>query len=357
MTTHPVQYLESFDGTKIAYAVSGSGPPVVLLPSWLTHLHYQDRSVAWRPWLEALTDRYTLIRYDPRGCGLSDRAVDDLTFDAWVRDLDALAQTLDLPRHSLIGACQGGAVALEYAARLPGRVDRLILYGTYARGRDRRGDIPLEAEKANVMRQMIRLGWGADDHAFATAFAKQFQPGGSGEHLRSWCELQRMAATPETALRLTEVMFNIDIRSAAAIIGCPTLVAHAERDAVVPPEEGRLLASIIPHARFLSLDSANHFMLPEEPAWAQFVAALHEFLPTPDPATGRFAGLTNRERDVLHNLAQGLDNHEIAASLGLGEKTIRNHVSAIFDKLDLHSRAKVVVAAREAGFGQDVSAR
>jgi len=142
MTSHPARFISSFDGARIAWAVSGKGPPVVLLPSWLTHLDHQRRSVAWRPWIEALEARYRLIRYDPRGCGLSDRSLENLSFEAWVRDLEALVAALGLDRFSLIGTCQGGAVAIAYAGRNPARVERLVLYGTYARGRERRGDPP-----------------------------------------------------------------------------------------------------------------------------------------------------------------------------------------------------------------------
>lgn len=176
MAGRHVRFCESFDGAQIAYAVSGDGPPVMLLPSWLTHLEYQPRSVAWKPWLDALSSRYKLVRYDPRGCGLSDRNVDDLAFETWVHDADAVADAAGLERFSLIGTCQGGAVAIAYAARKPDRVANLVLYGTYARGRDRRGNIALEPEKAKVMLDMLRLGWGQRDHAFMRAFATQFQP-------------------------------------------------------------------------------------------------------------------------------------------------------------------------------------
>lgn len=347
-----IRFCESFDGTRIAYCVSGEGPPVILLPSWLTHLEFQRRSVAWRPWLEALSDRYSLVRYDPRGCGMSDRAVEDLTFGAWVRDLDALVRHLKLDRFSLIGVCQGGAVALDFAARHPGRVSHLVLFGTYARGRNKRDDIPLEPEKARVMLDMIRLGWGSEDHAFATAFAKQFQPDGAPDHLRTWCELQRHAASPEVAARLTEYMFGIDIRTAMTVIGCPTLVVHATGDAVVPVAEGRLLAQRISRARFLELDTRNHFPRDDEPAWATFVEALHAFLPAPAQQDGRFAGLTAREREVLDLLAAGLDNRAIAGRLGITAKTVRNHVSALFANLGVRSRAEAIVTAREAGYGR-----
>jgi len=351
MNNQQVRFCRSYDGATIAYAVSGDGPPVVLLPSWLTHLEYQWRSVAWRPWLEALSSRYRLLRFDPRGCGLSDRDVDDIAFETWVRDFGAVVDAAGLERFSVIGTCQGGPTAIEFAARHPQRVSRLVLYGTYARGRNHRTTIPLEPEKAKVMLDMMQLGWAHEDHAFMRAFATQFQPEGTMEHLRSWCELQRAATSPANAVRLTRVMFDVDVRGAAARIACPTLVAHPERDAVAPLEEGRLLAQIVPGARFLLLDSANHFMLSEEPAWKAMVEALHDFLPQRAADDGAFAELTERERELLHLLARGLDNHQIAAHLAISEKTVRNHVSNVFAKLGVESRAQAIVAAIDAGFG------
>lgn len=346
MTRQQVRFFRSFDGARIAYAISGTGPPVVMMPSWLTHLEYQWRSVAWQPWLEALSSRYTLIRYDPRGCGLSDRNVEDLSFDSWVRDFAALVDALKLDRFSLIGICQGGAVAIAYAGREPERISHLVLYGTYARGRNKRSSIPLEPEKARLMLEMLRLGWGQEDHAFMRSFATQFQPEGSIEHLRSWCELQNAATSAENAVELTRVMFDVDVTDEAARVTCPTLVAHPDRDAVAPFEEGRQLAELIPDARFLQLDSPNHFMLRDEPAWATFVRDLHAFL----PQTGPFAELTVRESEVLRLLSRGLDNHQIGAQLDIREKTVRNHVSGIFAKLGVDSRARAVAVARDAGY-------
>ena len=204
MANQHVRYCKSFDGAEIAYAVTGEGPAVVMLPSWLTHLEYQWRSVAWQPWLEALSSRYRLIRYDPRGCGLSDRDLDNLSFEYWVRDFGAVVDAVGLDRFSLVGICQGGPTAIEFTASQPDRVSQLVLYGTYARGRNRR-TTPPEPQKAKLMLEMMELGWADEDHAFMPAFATQFQPQGSMEHLRSWCELQRAAASAATAVQLTRV--------------------------------------------------------------------------------------------------------------------------------------------------------
>lgn len=345
-----VRFCKSFDGVKLAYAVSGDGPPVVMVPTWLTHLEYQWRSVAWGPWLETLSSRYRLIRYDPRGCGLSDRECGDVSFESWVRDCAAVVDAVELPRFSLVGICQGGPVAIEFTARQPDRVSNLVLYGTYARGKNRR-TIPMEAEKAKLMLELMELGWAHEDHAFMRVFATQFQPEGSIEHLRSWCELQRVATSAANAVQLARVSFDVDVQESAARLSCPTLVVHPDRDAAVPVEEGRLLAQMIPGARFLQLNSPNHFLLRDEPARAALVEALHAFLAPAPGCEGVFAGLTGREKELLHFLARGLDNHQIAAHLDISEKTVRNHVSNIFAKLDVETRAKAVFVAREAGYG------
>lgn len=182
------------------------------------------------------------------------------------------------------------------------------------------------------------------------SFATQFQPEGSMEHLRSWCELQSRATSPQNAVDLTRIMFDIDISNAATRIACPTLVAHAARDAVAPVEEGKILAQIIPEASYLELDSPNHFMLPDEDAWAVFVEAMHAFLPA-SASHRAFADLTGREREVLELVARGFDNHRIGAQLDITEKTVRNHVTGILDKLGVATRGEAVVAARDAGYG------
>ena len=351
MPGQQVRYFESFDGARIAYAVSGIGPTVVLMPSWLTHLEYQARSVAWQPWLQVLSSRYTLIRYDPRGCGLSERNVSDLSFETWIHDFDGLTEKLELKQFALIGVCQGGAVAIEYAGRHPGRISHLLLYGTYARGRNKRPSPPLEPEKAKVMLEMLELGWGDEDSAFMRSFATQFQPKGSIEHLRSWCELQRRATSAQNAVALTRIMFDIDVSQSAGRIACPTLVAHADRDAVAPVEEGRFLAQTIPDANYLELDTPNHFMLPGERAWEVFTNAMHEFLPSTAADEAEFSDLTEREKEVLDLVARGLDNHIIGEKLAMSEKTVRNHLTAILDKLGAATRVEAVVRARQAGYG------
>jgi pimeloyl-ACP methyl ester carboxylesterase/DNA-binding CsgD family transcriptional regulator len=353
-----IRFCTTPDGARLAYAVSGEGPPLVMSASWLTHLEHQWRSLAWRPWLDAFTGEHKVLRHDSRGCGLSDRDAGNLSFETWVRDLECVVEAAGLPRFDLVATCWGGPIAIEYAARHPERVSRLVLYGTYAQGRLRRGDSRTEVEKAQLLLDLTRLGWGREDHAFLQVWASRFQPGGTLEHLRSWCEQQRAATTADTAVRLLQVDWHVDVREAARKIECPALILHPERDVVVPIEQGRLLASLIPDSRFVQLDSENHMPLADEPAWSRLLAEVRSFLAEPD-GTGtahhaplRLNELTLRERAVLEGIAAGLDNAQIAASLKLSEKTVRNHITRIFDKLSVEHRYQAIVLAREAGLGR-----
>jgi pimeloyl-ACP methyl ester carboxylesterase/DNA-binding CsgD family transcriptional regulator len=356
-----VRFCTSADGTRIAFATSGRGSPLVMSSTWLTHLEHQHRSLAWQPWLEALSRDHTLLRYDARGCGMSDRHPADLSFESWIADIEAVVEAAGFDRFALLGTCWGGPIAITYAARHAERVDNLVLYGTYSRGRFKRIDSPHEIEKARVLLDLTQLGWGRENHAFAQVWASAFQPGGTIEHLRSWCDLQRVSTSAETAVALQRVSWEIDVRATAALVSCPTLVVHAERDAVVPLEEGRILASMIAGAHFLQIDSDNHMLLPQEPAWLRFLSEVRGFLGQRDHALDRSAaqlqaaGLTPREADVVEGVAQGLGNVEIAQRLGLSEKTVRNLVTRIFDKLNVQTRSHAIVLAREAGFGQQGS--
>jgi pimeloyl-ACP methyl ester carboxylesterase/DNA-binding CsgD family transcriptional regulator len=349
-----IQFCKSFDGVRLAYATSGTGTPMVMSASWLTHLEHQWRSLAWKPWLEHFSGRHTLIRYDSRGAGLSDREVGEFSFELWIRDIEAVIDAAGYDKFCMLGTCQGGPIAIEYAARHPERVSQLVLYGTYARGLLMRPEIPREAEKAQVLRNMLKLGWGLDSHAFLQVWASLFQPGGGIEHLRSWSEHQRCSTSAENAAGLYQTTFEIDVQEAARRVRCPTLVMNVEHDALVPLEEGRRLANLIPGARFATIDSINHMLLPDEPAWQQMVREVEAFLDETAPAAAqdRFSTLTPRERQVLEEIARGLDNTEIGASLALSEKTVRNHVTRVFDKIGVAHRYQAIVLARDAGFGR-----
>ena len=340
------------DGARIAYALSGRGTPLVMSGTWLNHLEYQWHNLAWRPWLEHFSRLHTLLRYDLRGTGLSDRAFTDASAETWARDFGNVVEAAGFERFPLLGICQGGPIAIDYAARHPERVSRLLLYGTYARGNFMRPERAREAPSAQMFIDMARLAWGSDSPEFMQVWATVFQPAGGLEHQRTWTELQSRAASPENAAAFFEAAFRTDVQAAARRVRCPTLVVHANRDKAVHVEEGRRLASLIVGARFVELDSPNHMLLPEEPAWARFVEEARAFLRTPDEPEGiegKLTDLTERERQVLEGIARGLDNAEIAAWLVLSEKTVRNHVTRVFDKIGVAHRYQAIVLARDAG--------
>jgi len=353
-----IRFCTTPDGVRLAYAVSGDGPPLVMSATWLTHLEHQWRSLAWRPWLDAFTSEYKVLRHDSRGCGLSDRTTKNLSFETWVRDLECVADAAAFRRFAIVGTCWGGPIAIEYAARHPERVSRLVLYATYAQGRRRRTDSPYEEIKARLWSDLTRIGWGQEDHDFTRLWASLFQPGGSPDHARSWCDQQRAATSADIALRLFKIAGYTDVQEAARKIKCPVLIVRPERDALAPIEQSRLLASLIPDSRFVQLDGENHMPLAEEPAWSQLVTEVRSFLAEPDRVSDTegnslpLGELTPRERAVLEGIAEGLNNFEIAASLRLSEKTVRNHITRVFDKLCVEQRCQAIVLAREAGLGR-----
>src|SRR6266849_6310936 len=361
--THPpqqIRFCTSQDGVQIAYATSGNGPPLVRAPHWATHLEFDWESPVWRPWLSLLAHRHTLIRYDQRGFGLSDRNGVDLSFERHIEDLEAVVDAAGFKQFVLTGMTGGGPIAIAYAARHPDRVSHLVLYGTFTRGRIARAANALELEEAHTLLKLIEIGLGRDDPAFRQFVTSQFFPDGTAEQFRSFNELVRQSASPSDAATLLRVFYTIDIREIAPKVRCPTLVLHPSEDARVPFEEGRALAGLIPGARLVALDSRNHILLEQEPAWKRLVAELDDFLPSAQAGPAGAAGpgfdeLTAREHDVLELVAQGLDNTSIGEALGMSEKTVRNHVSTIFSKLDVKSRAQAVVRAREAGFGGKVA--
>ena len=212
-----------------------------------------------------------------------------------------------------------------------------------------------------MLLDMMRLGWARDNHPFLQAWASAFQPGGTIEHFRSWCTLQRASTQAETATRLMRTTADLDLCTVASRVRCPTLVMHVERDAVTPAAEGRLLASVIADARFVQLDSDNHILLGDEPAWPHFLAEMRGFLrpgrerAAPMPVPGNLPALTQRERATLELIARGFGNERIADELSLSEKTVRNYVSRILDKLGVATRPEAIVLARESGYGRGPS--
>ena len=273
-----IYFTPGFNDAQIAYGIAGNGPPLVKTATYLCHLEHDWNSSVWRHWLDEFTREHTLIRYDERGTGLSDWDAEDLSFEAWVNDLESVVDEVGLRQFPLFAMSQAGAVAVAYTARHPEKVTQLILYGAYARGWRHRDLTQERVEEIKLMIDLMRVGWGRDNPAFRQVFAMNFLPEGSREELRALEEQMRVSASPENAVRLEEEMHRTDVRELAPQVTVPTLVLHPREDFGVPFEEGRYLASLIPNAQFVALDSKNHILKEDEPAWPKFVSAFRRFL-------------------------------------------------------------------------------
>ncbi len=273
-----VRYCTANDGTRIAYAKFGNGPVLLKAANWLNHLEFDWQSPVWRHWFRELGRHHTVIRYDARGNGLSDWQVEDLEFPALVADLEAVVDAARLERFSLLGISQGGAVAIEYAVRHPEKVERLILYGAYARGWAKRTEDPAEGDRKRALHALVESGWGQDNPAFRQAFTSTYIPGGSREQMDWFNELQRITTSPQNARRIMMALSQIDVRERLPRVSVPTLIAHCDHDVAVPFFAGRELAAGIPNARFLALSGQNHLMLESEPAWQTFLQEVRAFL-------------------------------------------------------------------------------
>ena len=273
-----IRFTTASDGVRIAYATTGDGPPLVKAANWLSHLEYDLHSPVWRHWLREMSRDHTLLRYDERGCGLSDWDVEDHSHDAWVRDLEAVVDAAGLERFDLVGISQGGPVAIAYTALHPERVKRLVLYGTYARGWLTRGLPREEIAEREAQITLSEHGWGRDVPAYREMFTRTFIPD-ANEEQRSWFnELQRITCSPANAVRLQRALGAIDVSELLPRLSVPTLVLHGRGDMRCPFEEGRMLAAAIPNSRFVSLDSRNHLLLEDEPAWGEFLREVRGFL-------------------------------------------------------------------------------
>ena len=285
--TQTVRFCTAPDGLRLATAsVHGGGddgdalgPPLVKPANWLTHVEHDWRSPVWHHWLRDLGRRRRFVRYDARGCGLSDHdlsrsPIDEL--DTWVDDLEAVVDGLGLDTVDLLGVSQGSAVAVGFAVRHPDRVRRLVLYGGYARGMRRRGDA--SADEASLLLDLMRVGWGGRNPAFRTVFTTTYLPEATSDQIRWFNELQADTTSAENAILLEQAFYDLDISETAADVAAPTLVMHAEHDMAVPYAEGRRLAAAIPGAEFVTLDSGNHILTESEPAWTEFLDRLDRFL-------------------------------------------------------------------------------
>jgi DNA-binding winged helix-turn-helix (wHTH) protein/pimeloyl-ACP methyl ester carboxylesterase len=272
-----VSFLRTCDGVHLAVATAGSGPSLVKTANWLNHIEFDWQSPVWSPLFRRLANQCQLIRYDERGMGLSDRDVADFSFEAWVRDLETVVDALELDSFALLGISQGAPISIAYAVRHPQRVSRLILCGPFAKGWRKRGSAA-DVARAEASITLIREGWGQDNPAARQIFTSLIIPDATIEEMRWLNDLERVSASPETAIRMLQVIGDIDVSDLLPRITVPTLVLHARGDARVPFEHGLTLARSIPNARFLALESKNHLILSHEAAWPRFTSELCGFL-------------------------------------------------------------------------------
>jgi len=272
-----IHFCTADDGVRIAYSAVGSGPPLAKTANWLSHIEFEWESPVWRHWIQEIARHHLLVRWDERGCGLSDWNVEDLSLEAWVRDEEAVVDALGLERFALLGISQGGAVATAYAVRHPERVSHLVLCGAYTKGWRHRADIQ-DIEARTALLNLTRLGWGQNNPAFRQLFTTRFIPDAGDAEMQWFNDLQRLSTSPENAARLVNAFSQVDVRPLLASVTVPTIVFHSEHDGVVPFDEGRLLAAAIPGAKFVPLPSRNHLLLEGESAWSIFLRELGAFL-------------------------------------------------------------------------------
>jgi RNA polymerase sigma factor (sigma-70 family) len=337
-----IRFCRGQDGLRLAYAIHGSGPPLVVVSCWLSHLQHDWQSPVWRHFLDQLGEIATVVRYDERGFGMSDWNVDDFSLEARVADLEAILAATGLDRFALLGMSGGSAVAMAYAIAHPERVSRMILYGTVC-GEPVTWSPDAWAEE-ETYRSMIRVGWAKEDADFRRVFTKQYIPDATEEQMRWFDDLQRMSTSPANAVASRIARLEVDIHNELSRITAPTIVLQATGDRAMTFDNAVSVSSRIPGARLVSLESRNHILLADEPAWKVFVDEVSAFLEperrayderTPGQATEE---LSPRERDILRLAAEGRTNEEIAAALTLSVRTVERHLSNTYSKLGLGGR-------------------
>ena len=362
-----IRFTQVGSGARIAWARNGRGPVLVRVAHWMTHVEHDLRSPVWRPWLERLGRGLEVVRYDERGCGLSGSDDVPLGLEAATEELAAVVAAVvattaatrlgtsvvntSAPRVALLGQSGAAAPAIAYAVQHPERVSHLVLLGGYLAGllHLQPSAEALAFHEASL--RLVELGWGRNDPAVQQFFTTRFIPDASLDEARALNEQQRLSCGPARAAQIMQARTALDVRALAPQVQCPTLVLHAEGDQIVPVARGRDLAAAIPHARFVTLPTRNHIPLASDAGFELFCRSVTEFVRPDVRADGSAPALTPRERELAALVAQGLDNLQIAAHLGVADKTVRNALSTLYAKLQVEGRPQAVVRARELGLG------
>lgn len=339
-----IRFVTSSDGVQIATARYGSGPLVLKAATWLTHIDRVAPGSIQQALIDEFSAAHTYVEYDTRGCGLSQRRVDDLSFESWVRDLEAVADTYGRGEpFTLLGFTCGAGVAVEYAARHPERVRNLVLFGGFATSYySTSHPDPAVRREGDLMLELAAVGWGNSSPAFRQVFVSRFLPDASPAQWRAFDELQRETCSPDVAARYLQSLYGINVKEAAARVRCPALLLHPKGDQMVPFEQGRRLASLVPGARFVPLEGRNHIPLPSEPAFTAFLREVRDFLGTPREADLAAARLTPRQAEVLRRIAGGETDKQVAGALSLSPRTVEMHVAAALKALGCRTRAEAV---------------
>jgi pimeloyl-ACP methyl ester carboxylesterase/DNA-binding CsgD family transcriptional regulator len=346
-----IRFCRAPDGVRIAYAVHGSGPPLLISTCWLSHLQFDWESPVWRHFVSDLGRIATVVRFDERGHGLSDWDVTDLSLESRIGDLEAVADDAGYERFALMAMAQGGPVAISYAVRHPDRVTRLMFYDSYANRL--RGMAAEDIELEDAYDPLIKAGWGRPESTFRRVFSSLMIPGATEEQMSWLDELMRVSVSASTMVRAKRQRNDADVSDLLSQLTVPTLVLHALGDRMNSFEHGRHLASSIRGARLVALESQNHILLHDEPAWPIFLDEVERFLAadraasTPARHAAGIGTLTDRELEVLRLAAEGRDNEEIAQRLMLSMRTVERHLQNVYGKLEIQGKsARAAAVAR-----------
>lgn len=307
---------------------------------WLSHLQHDWRSPVWRHFLDDLGRIATVIRYDERGHGLSDRDIDDHRLEARVDDLVAVAEAAGYERFALMAMAQGGPAAISYAAAHPETVTRMVFYNTFADAYPVR--TPETEALEHTLEQLIRVGWDRAQSEFRRVFSSMMIPGGGDEQLRWIDDLLRASASRDVAIAARRQWNTTETSHLLSALSMPAIVLHSRGDRMVEFEHGRLLASALRHARLVALESDNHIVLGDEPAWQVIIEEITAFLDadrSTDQRSGAVADLSAREREILELAATGLSNADIAARTFVSVRTVERHLQNAYTKLGVSGKA------------------